>query len=616
MKLFPTVQSITYHQGSFTSPNEWIILAPPTYKLALLEWMRFAPTARGIHPHLLIKSVSTVADQGYHLLITKTGVIIETSSPAGAFYGIKTLIQIVKQHPTGILPCLTILDAPSLPIRGYMLDISRNKIPEVDTIKRIIDLLADLKYNHLELYVEGFSFAYPSLSYIFEDKSALTIHEYERLELYARQRFIDLVPCHNGLGHMTAWLARPEFADLAVIKEGMYMWGAHRPASTINPLDQRSIQLVKSFYKDALLHSTSNYFHMNLDEPYELGQGKTKEVADRIGVGQLYLNYVKEMATYVSSFGRTPLIWGDVLNHYPEMISKLPKNMIFVDWGYDHDYPFHATLERLSKLGVSFIAAPGTSTWNSLTGRTYDMLSNIHEAASQVIKYHGVGLLLTDWGDNGHLQPLCASFPGIVYAALEGWRQAPENAHLIAPYINQFIVEDTTQSFGQLLLDAGTYYRFEPQFTYNATAIMAAIWHTDEVNHKADKLVEWQKTLHHHPYADATRYPLIKAEVKSYRERLKAMPPLAKKYHHHEMQLATTIELLDAMIDLISLAGTLPTELVHHRAVKLIPTFTKLQTRFKTQWLRYNKVGELAQTLKIFDHAILLAQSIAKETNH
>ena len=49
-------------------------------------------------------------------------------------------------------------DVPDLKIRGVMLDISRAKVPSVETIKNTIKLLAELKYNHLELYIEGFSF--------------------------------------------------------------------------------------------------------------------------------------------------------------------------------------------------------------------------------------------------------------------------------------------------------------------------------------------------------------------------------------------------------------------------------------------------------------------------
>jgi hypothetical protein len=75
-----------------------------------------------------------------------------------------------------------------------MLDISRNKIPTIETLKVIAQLLADLKYNHLELYIEGFSFAYPSFRRLWEGKETpLTGDEIKELDAFCRSGFIDLV---------------------------------------------------------------------------------------------------------------------------------------------------------------------------------------------------------------------------------------------------------------------------------------------------------------------------------------------------------------------------------------------------------------------------------------
>ncbi len=361
MLFFPPVKSVVYRDGVFTVPSMWHVSGAAFSRYARDELGRHLTVRSDTPTHILFVKDKNIASEGYHLQISETGIFIAASTPVGAFYGVKTLLQVIAQSEQGRLPCLAIEDAPALKVRGFMYDISRNKVPQEKTVKMLIDILADLKYNHLELYVEGFSFEYPSFPHLFEGLTPLTIKEYKRLEAYARRRCIDLVPCHNGLGHMSAWLARPEYQDLAAVPGGMYMWGAHRSASTLNPLDPRSIELVKRYYSDALNASTSHYFHMNLDEPYELGHGKTKAVADQVGVGELYLKYLTDLAAFVHDHHRTPLVWGDVLNHYPETLARLPKPMIFVDWGYDHNYPFHETLPRLAKTGVPFLAAPGTS---------------------------------------------------------------------------------------------------------------------------------------------------------------------------------------------------------------------------------------------------------------
>ena len=68
-----------------------------------------------------------------------------------------------------VLKNFEIFDEPAIKTRGLMLDISRNKVPKVETIKYLIDMMAKLKMNHLELYVEGFSFEYKSFNQYLEE---------------------------------------------------------------------------------------------------------------------------------------------------------------------------------------------------------------------------------------------------------------------------------------------------------------------------------------------------------------------------------------------------------------------------------------------------------------
>ena len=259
-------------------------------------------------------------NKGYEITIDRDGIHLSYKTEKGIYYGAKTIRQIMFQS-NHVAPFLEIKDEPELNIRGFMLDISRNKIPSLVTLKDYVDLLSQLNYNHFELYIEGFSYYYPSFDHLYkEGMTPLTPKDYRALERYAKAHMIDLVPCHNGLGHMTEWLKH--YPELAVMPDGMFFWGSHREPSTINPLDPNSLELVKSFYKDALKNTSSSLFHMNLDEPYELGHGKTEEEAKKIGVGQLYLDYVLKLADFVKSHKKTPMVWGDVLNHHPETIEQ------------------------------------------------------------------------------------------------------------------------------------------------------------------------------------------------------------------------------------------------------------------------------------------------------
>src|SRR5262249_47176751 len=101
---------------------------------------------------------ASLPPQGYVLEIGEHGGELTGADDAGVFYGRATLDQLVWLHD-GQLPIGTIRDHPDIPIRGVMLDVSRDKVPTMTTLYALIDRLASWKVNHVELYSEH-TFAY------------------------------------------------------------------------------------------------------------------------------------------------------------------------------------------------------------------------------------------------------------------------------------------------------------------------------------------------------------------------------------------------------------------------------------------------------------------------
>jgi hexosaminidase len=75
----------------------------------------------------------------------KAAITIKGHDPAGIFYGVCTLNQIITQLVSPMLPCLQIEDWPDIPARGVMLDISRDKVYTQQTLYDLVDLLASWK---------------------------------------------------------------------------------------------------------------------------------------------------------------------------------------------------------------------------------------------------------------------------------------------------------------------------------------------------------------------------------------------------------------------------------------------------------------------------------------
>lgn len=79
-------------------------------------------------------------------------------------------------------------------------------------------MFATLRYNHLELYIEGFSFEYQSFKHLLSDNNYLCLQDYLELEKFAQEYYIDFVPNQNGFGHMSDWLAQDEYKNLLNVK--------------------------------------------------------------------------------------------------------------------------------------------------------------------------------------------------------------------------------------------------------------------------------------------------------------------------------------------------------------------------------------------------------------
>lgn len=399
--------------------------------------------------------------QAYRLQVEARRIQITSSGEEGRFYARQTLRQLAAQSPGGI-PCCEISDRPQLPVRGFMMDISRGKVPTLETVYRIVDLLALLKMNHLEMYIEGFSFAYPSFPAVWAEGTPFTPEEFRKLDRYCIQRHIDLVPCQNTLGHMEPWLKQPACRHLAESDGEVEILGFTVGPATLNPTDPGSLKLLQAMTDDLLACFCSGSYNVCLDEPYELGKGKSAAKADETGVGGLYLEHIKNMHAMAANAGKRMLMWGDFVGQHPQVLDGMPKDITILEWGYDRTYPFEKNLSLLQEKGFGFYVCPGTSSWSSYTGITDNMLANITAAANAAAKYGGSGLLLTDWGDGGHVQYLPVSYAPLAFAGALAWNNTALSEPELTAWLDSMVFGERAGGMGTLALQLGRYQRFEP----------------------------------------------------------------------------------------------------------------------------------------------------------
>jgi hexosaminidase len=423
--------------GSWTAPAQLLVwnglegagrvhlaarVAETLRRLGLVSSRAAEPAAA----HLAFHAAVDLPAQAYRLETTGRGWRIEAGDAAGAFYGLCTLAQWLELHrsPDGRIaeaPRIRVEDAPSFSVRGAMLDVSRNRVPTMETLFALVDRFAALKLNHLQLYVEH-TFAYAGHETAWRGWSPLTAEEVRALDDHCRERFVELVPNQNSFGHFHRWLVHDEYRHLAECPEGIeHPFGDDREPFSLCATDPRSLDLLDDLYEQLLPNFRSDLFNVGLDETFDLGQGRSAAEVARLGKGRVYLDFLRAVHRLVQKQGRRMLFWGDIVLEHPELIPELPEDVIALEWGYEADHPFAEHGECFAASKREHWVCPGTSSWLSFAGRATNAMENLASAARHGVANGATGYLITDWGDQGHLQPLPASFVGWLAGACFGW---------------------------------------------------------------------------------------------------------------------------------------------------------------------------------------------------
>lgn len=266
-----------------------------------------------------------LGEEGYRLSVNAKGIEITANKPAGIFYGVQTLLQLLppaiesKEKQNNIaweIPYVEITDYPKLGWRGLMLDVSRHFFT-IEEVKKYIDQMAKYKLNLLHLHLtddEGWRIEikkYPKLTSVgawrtpmvgnfgeFPEPAAdapknyggfYTQEELKDLVKYAKERHIDILPEIDVPGHSMAILAA--YPELAVktndsttyavrVGEKFIDWHTHTllKNNTLNPADEKVYAFLGDVIKEIAAIFPFKYIHMGGDEAFYTFWDKSEEV--------------------------------------------------------------------------------------------------------------------------------------------------------------------------------------------------------------------------------------------------------------------------------------------------------------------------------------------------
>ena len=382
--------------------------------------------------------------EGYTLKISKSGILISFRELPGARAAQLTLRQLIREYGHR-LPRLKIRDWPDFARRGVMLDISRGRVPKLETLLDLAEKLSAFKINELQLYTEH-TFAYKKFKSVWQDWGALTAKEIRILDARCRELGIDLVPNQNSFGHLRQFLEDPKLKKLGEISEPFLSETKDflRRPTMLAPNHPGTLPFLRGLYDELLPNFSSEFFNVGCDETWDLGKGQSKKLCATKGRGHVYLGFLKKIHHEVSARGKTMMFWGDIILKHPLLIRALPKNIIALNWGYEANHPFAKEAAQFAKAKIPFYVCPGTSTWQTIVGKHDNALANLRSAAKAGKKFGAIGFLNTDWGDGGHPQPLAVSWPLFAAGAALAWNANALNENELLAVLSRDVFADPT----------------------------------------------------------------------------------------------------------------------------------------------------------------------------
>jgi len=354
---------------------------------------------------------ASLNEEGYLLSVGAESVVVAGASPAGVFYGLQTLKQLVRgSGADAYIQGVRIVDWPVMRWRGVSDDISRGPVPTVAYIKRQLRTFAAYKLNMHSFYMEH-TFSSKAHPLIGPEGGSLTPDEIREVVAYARSYHIELVPEQQTFGHLHKALKYEKYNPLAETPYG----------DVLSPQQEGTYKLVADWYHELNELFPGKFFHIGEDETFELGEGQSREAARVKGVGAVYFEHLNRVRDLLKQYDRKLMFWGDIALNHPDLIGNIPKEMIVANWDYGPKDDYTNRIKPFKDAGLEQFVCPGVWSWNQI-------FPNIDASSKNIINFvrdgqaNGAsGMLNTTWDDDGE-SLFEMSWYGIVLGAAASWQ--------------------------------------------------------------------------------------------------------------------------------------------------------------------------------------------------
>ncbi len=384
-------------------------------------------------------SLSLPSPEGYVLEIKEGKVVVKATHQQGLFYGLQTLNQLMEdaRDQQIEIPSCIITDYPEIDYRAVHLDLKHH----IDAMKYYYDMmdrLAAVKINAVIVEFED-KLRYRQASNVGAGNS-ISVEEFSTLSKYAKERFIEISPLVQGLGHASF-----------ILKHEAYKYLRDDTTSdwVFDPLNLDTYKLQFSLYEDAIAATPyGKYLHVGGDEVGKLGKSALCKKSGKSAI-ELQLYWLKKVTDFAEAHHRVPIFWDDMVlkqaglyettydtavtmqqsevlwarnqSFLDEKISLFPANCVYMRWNYDVcTLPGNQrALDWYKKNNLHAMAATATQCMSAMLSRHQSNFQPIKDFCQLTAQKKLDGILCTVWDDcSVHLE---TTWRGMYDFALFSW---------------------------------------------------------------------------------------------------------------------------------------------------------------------------------------------------
>lgn len=300
-----------------------------------------------------------------------------------------------------------------------MLDLSQGKHLSLEVIKYIVDVLAYLKYNQLQLRFEN-NYAYYGHENVWRNKDPYTSGDLTALECYCSRQFISLVPYQDSLGHFEEWLEHSEYAELGEYILEDDKTNPSMSSSCLCPLASNRKKLLADIHFQLLANFSSEFMNVGLDLTSEFGRWRSSQ-NDPASCFAAHLKVLQQMAVH---HGKTLQCWSSAFHQYPSLLCDTILDCVLLEPLFLGDKSFEERCKILSEFGIPFYVCPSSMSYNSISGDINSCLPLIERSIQSGMRLGAIGVMICDWVGACPLRSVASSLLPFTAAAAMSWNSS------------------------------------------------------------------------------------------------------------------------------------------------------------------------------------------------